>query len=994
MKSKFKVYYYYHNINLWNNLSIDNLKKKKWQLLQQKCFKLPSNKLASIGIYICHYKKLNVSKLYYFKFINKQILRKYLVNYSENTFKTAVITNYYNLERRLDFNLYKAHFVTSLYEARFVITKGFILVNKNVVFNYNYLLNTNDIVEVKPFLYNYILKNINFNDLNKFKYLRNLQIDYKTFSFIFLNKLDYFILNYNNFIKKIYYKQNFNNTNSILINNNYNFLINLFKNYISLNRSTKVNLNKINYLLKFIKYKYNDYYFRNILLKQTFKIKYLYLKNLLQYTQNFNFENIDNIFTSLFEINNFEKISNSLNNSFFNYYYNLIFNFYIFTLKYNNFNYKMVDKTMLFLNLVNNNKVSINTYNYLLILISKYFKLLHIKNKLTHFYQVNNTNNNIIKFQNNSMTFNTIIKRIDYKKISQNYTYKCHYNSIYFYKRLILYVSSYKFGYKLYRRCRNFQQNNIKRANIIKRIRKSFNYTRFNCNRYGIYMKRISKTNLYNKLILASLNISNKNNKGFKITNFYPMQTKVSLQTYLPVLTTNINKIKKLEYSIKNNNNLKQYLNSIEKQLKFKSKILKLSNVNNKYNNNVCSLYLLIDSIYKNNSDINFKVLTNFSTLITYTIYELKHLNLKQISTNNLNKKYYIKHYKRFGNDYRRYQINPYHILINKTRTLMPTNLKYYFIKEQNLVGSKVIKLFFNYYFCLVNNMKYSLFVKANIKVNRSNKYIFNKSKYFNKRIYFNLISHNNSIKRFNTNVISNLNLIEKTDFNDRIFFIDLILNLTSRKFNINYNDIYYSNYKSNCNNLNITTLLNYKKLNYKKLIKKYNNKYYLYNQYLVQTYNNYFITKKISTNKVKYFYNQNSVNNIINQNLFKIYYGYLIHNSAKLFIKFKNNKQYINNIYKIYSYYVINLKKYNIIKYLYKNYIFKEYNCFLNKLLTSINSVQIDKTYIKQLLYNLIFNKLYNNTDFDILLQNNYFYSRNLKIIINYFILINRFYK
>ena len=54
--------------------------------------------------------------------------------------------------------------------------------------------------------------------------------------------------------------------------------------------------------------------------------------------------------------------------------------------------------------------------------------------------------------------------------------YKCHYNSIYFYKRLILYVSSYKFGYKLYRRCRNFQQNYIKRANIIKRIKKSFNY--------------------------------------------------------------------------------------------------------------------------------------------------------------------------------------------------------------------------------------------------------------------------------------------------------------------------------------------------------------------------------------------------------------------------------------------------------------------------------------------------------------------------------------
>lgn len=990
MKSKFKVYYYYHNINLWNNLSINNLKKKKWQLLQQKCFKLPSNKLASIGIYICHYKKLNVSKLYYFKFINKQILRKYLVNYNEKTFKANAITNYYNLERRLDFNLYKAHFATSLYEARFIITKGFILVNKNVVSNYNYLLNTNDIVEVKPFFYNYILKNTNFNDLNKFKYLRNLQIDYKTFSFIFLNKFDYFILNYNNFIKKIYYKQNYNNNiNNILINNNnnYNFLVNLFKNYISLNKSTKVNLNKINYLLKFIKYKYNDYYFRNILLKQTFKTKYEYLKILLQYTQNFNFENINNVFTSLFDINNFE--TNSLSNSFFNYYYNLIFNFYIFTLKYN-FNYKIIDKTILFLSLINNNNIFINTYNYLLIIISKYFKLLHIRNKLTYFYQINN-NNNIVKFQNNSINFNNIVKRIDYRKISQNYMYKCHYNSIYFYKRLILYVSSYKFGYKLYRRCRNFQQNYIKRANIIKRIKKSFNYTRFNCNRYGIYMKRTSKTNLYNKLIFASLNVTNKNNKGLKVVNFYPTKTKVDLQTYLPILTTNINKIKKLENSINNNDNLKQYLNSIEKQLKFKFKVLKFNN--NKYNNiNNHSLYLLIDSIYRNTSNINFKVLTSFNTLIVYTIYELKHLNLKQISTNNLNKKYYIKHYKRFGNDYRRYQVNPYHILINKTRTFIPTNLKSYFIKEQHLVNSKFIKLFFNYYFCLINNMKYSLAAKANIKINRNNKYIFSKSKYFNKRIYFNISSHNNSIKVYNN--ISNLNLIEKTTFNDRIFFIDLVLNLTSRKFNISYNDIYYSNYTSNYNNLNITTLLNYKKLNHKKSIKKYNNKYYFYNQYLVHTYNYYFITKKVYTSKTKYFYNQNFTNNIINQNLFKIYYGYLNHNSAKLFIKFKTNKQYINNIYKIYSYYIINLKKYNIIKYLYKNYIFKEYNCFLNKLLISLNSIQIDKTYIKQLFYNLIFTKLYNNTDFDILLQNNYFYSRNLKIIINYFILINRFYK
>ena len=136
-------------------------------------------------------------------------------------------------------------------------------------------------------------------------------------------------------------------------------------------------------------------------------------------------------------------------------------------------------------------------------------------------------------------------------------------------------------------------------------------------------MKRTSKTNLYNKLIFASLNVTNKNNKGLKVVNFYPTKTKVDLQTYLPILTTNINKIKKLENSINNNDNLKQYLNSIEKQLKFKFKVLKFNN--NKYNNNNInnhSLYLLIDSIYRNTSNINFKVLSTRKERITNNIYK------------------------------------------------------------------------------------------------------------------------------------------------------------------------------------------------------------------------------------------------------------------------------------------------------------------------------------------------------------------------------------
>ena len=61
---------------------------------------------------------------------------------------------------------------------------------------------------------------------------------------------------------------------------------------------------------------------------------------------------------------------------------------------------------------------------------------------------------------------------------------------------------------------------------------------------------------------------------------------------------------------------------------------------------------------------------------------------------------------------------------------------------------------------------------------------------------------------------------------------------------------------------------------------------------------------------------------------------------------------------------------------------------------LSNLNLKTYNKSYIKQLYYNLLFSQLYNIDKFDYILKNNYNYSRNLKIIINYFIIINRLYK
>ena len=86
-----------------------------------------------------------------------------------------------------------------------------------------------------------------------------------------------------------------------------------------------------------------------------------------------------------------------------------------------------------------------------------------------------------------------------------------------------------------------------------------------------------------------------------------------------------------------------------------------------------------------------------------------------------------------------------------------------------------------------------------------------------------------------------------------------------------------------------------------------------------------------------------------------------------------------------MFNYYNTNIRKYKLIKYLYQFYIFKEYNILLNYLINYKNLKVADITYIKQMYYNLLFTKLFNFSQFD---------SRNLRIMINYFIIIKRLYK
>ena len=332
-------------------------------------------------------------------------------------------------------------------------------------------------------------------------------------------------------------------------------------------------------------------------------------------------------------------------------------------------------------------------------------------------------------------------------------------------------------------------------------------------------------------------------------------------------------------------------------------------------------------------------------------------------------------------------------------------------------------------------------------------KQLFIREKYYRfKRIKKYLYKNNKNVlqNKSKNNYISNLNIIDSNmKFNDNLFFIDLFINFNVRKLNKLYNSINYTKinkfnlYQNYKNDINIKLQPNIKhnfkiKNNHKKSKikfytfilnnKDYNNigKYRSIDKLKANSIINKFTyiynhrTYIASQNNSKYIYNYYKSKNYIKSSKrnkkFKIYvrrrrrqfkyrYGFYFiklkkynHTNIKYKLyNFSKKSIYnnVNNIYKIYIYYSVHYKKYKLIKYLFNNYIFREYSYILDKLISkNLNIKTYNENYIKQLYYNLLYSKLFNFKIYDNMLYNNFKYNRNLKILINYFILIKRFYK
>lgn len=993
-KPIYKLYYRYKNINLWQNKTIDHLTKKKWIILKASKTTTSQN---SRGIYLWHYKKLNLTRLYYYKFINKQLLKKYLVNYTETSFKQQLLNNFKYFEKRVDFNLYQANFVPSLYAARFLITKGYILVNHKIIHNVNYILKARDLVEInsKFFSQNFLVLNTKqiYNNHNTFTYLRNLEIDYTTLSFIFLDHSQFYIFQFENFVKKIYYNNIQKKVLSIYKtdlnskNNFFKFLETTFNYYLFLDESNKflkiktlvpTNFKVLN-LLKYLRIYYNDYFFRNILLKRIFISKYNYLY-FLKNNNTFIDNNYKNIFTNLNILyNNTTSIKNNLQFEFYKYSVNILFKIYIYLLQ----NYSITTFSISITNF------STNNFNFILLNNKSFLFLCRLKTLLANFFNknfINKTSSYIDHFGKNKY------KLLNIKAVPLAITHKTNITWKNF-QILNYYISSNRFKYKIYRKCHNFNQNLMKRSRLILHLRKAFNYRYYNQLFLGNSSLLYTTINLRNKLYTKTnknINISTFNKVLTKST-YYPKDsnlykvaytslfenltiTKADIQNQINVITKLINKatICKTDTFTK--------LIELQQQLVAKLTFFNLNHnfINFNYNTTFKDIFLLKNLITRQNFN-SFNVTYNLNNL-TYTI-----LTKTFIKNNYLyhryNEIYSTKRYHHFLNYFnQRIKINYFYKNNTKVRILLPSNVKKYFsiYKTKTLINS-------------------FLYIYNRYRKQRS-KYFY---KYLNKNINNNKIF--SSIDTFN----SNMNTITSTlEFNDNFFYIDLLLNLSVRKVNNLYNFTNNYIYSNNTTLVNINTNKSKKKTIFNKNKKNYLYKSYYpiytyynlksstYKLYIPKSYIFFSLKYNHLTNSLVYYYNYNTYNNLLKKKYFNLLKINKKSNQTALLLN-KNKILTKIKFIQLFEYYNINIRKYNLIKYLYKNFIFKEYDVLLNNfILTTKNIKNLNITYIKQLYYNLLFNKIFNYTKFDFNLQTNYTYSRNFRIMINYFIIIKRLYR
>lgn len=785
----------YFDINSYSN-NIKKIAKNKFKTINKKKNTL-INKYLNTNILLLNYLKFTkiLLKLHLKKLNKKNKSKKHIKNLLYKQYKLNIFylsnfkDNNNKLLKKFNINLNK--------NIKLNTKKYYHLIFKLIYFNKN----INTISFNNNFKYYIILNNLlkiqnNANINNFINYYNNIKIlKYNNIlSYLYLQKLlktknnnnKYKIINYNIIYN---YFNLYNNNNKININNNK--LIHLsYKNFIknqNINLKKlilKNNLIKFNYTTIFKKFYKKIYNFKNnlkiknILLKQLYCLKYLYLLNKFNYsTPNLSFFDLydyknlkKNQLIKLFLDFNFLNYSKSGNN--IQLFENLIYPLFNKHLKLSYkkqiinviLNFEQIFKIITYFKNLNNIKIF---SKFSLINNNKSFNNILIKNNY-----INLLTNKI--FRNNINNFDTYIPYNKFQKYSKNFEiYKNYmrkisikYNKILSKKQLIKNYTDYKFN-----------KNKIKKQNLIKKSSKTINnillFYNFLCiYKYQKYLikKILKKTNL-------KINTSN---------NLYFIQKKyikyLLLNNYIQIYN-NLNSffLLKLTKNQTNNNSLLNYNNfSLNSNYYYYTDLLNIFNKNNILINNANEYNLLYPDL----------LITNFLNKINYN--KIKNLNQQLL----------------------------------KASTSLNTNI----ITNNYLNNLKYNRIYKTIDYYYTNN---TLYINNNIKINLLNKLLNLHKKHLNKR---NLLSLNLNINNFFYTIIKNYylfsNKLENKFINKLILKKNILLNyIFNKKLYINlYENQQFIDIKKIIQNTNLF-------LKYLCFLNIY---YIIYNKNYIKFYNNY----------------------------------------------------------------------------------------------------------------------------------------------------------
>lgn len=183
--------------------------KGRYKICRQFGFNFWDDKSKQI-IKTKHKKLYNRKSLFYKTMVFNKLLRYYYGNLTKQKFKFLLknikkLSNS-NLQTPLVFEqylhmvIYRLHWVSSIFEAKQKIRYGYFLVNGKTVYSSYYILNKNDVIQVKSTKIKYILKGIEnhilYNlELKKYIYSLLNTKNIKNFKFLTYNplKLNYYL---------------------------------------------------------------------------------------------------------------------------------------------------------------------------------------------------------------------------------------------------------------------------------------------------------------------------------------------------------------------------------------------------------------------------------------------------------------------------------------------------------------------------------------------------------------------------------------------------------------------------------------------------------------------------------------------------------------------------------------------------------------------------------------------------------------------------------